>query len=87
MQDKYMLEIYSPAGRDNVMAYFTSDTPFQAISQGDVINRTTLPQAEVEGDRADDLMVSSVEHILWNDPDSQSKHKVCVYTQHRNAGA
>ena len=83
MQDKYMLEIYYPAGRDNVMAYFTSDTPFQAISQGDVINGATLPEA----DRAEDLMVSSVEHVLWNDPDSQSKHKVCVYTQHRNAGA
>jgi len=83
MNDKYMLEIFYPAGRDKVMASFTSDTPFQAISQGDVINSTTLPDA----DHTEDLMVSSVEHMLWNDPDSHSKHKVSVYTQHRNAGA
>jgi hypothetical protein len=77
MKDKYMLEIYYPTGTSNVMAYFTSDTPFQAISQGDIINADSLPDA----DKALDLRVTSIEHILWTLENGESKHKVCVYTE------
>ena len=77
MKDKYMLEIYYPSGHDHVMAYFTSDTPFMAISKGDTITADSLPDANKTGD----LRVTSVEHVLWTLENKESKHKVCVYTE------
>lgn len=78
MKDKYILEVYYPTpSAQSLMAYFTSETPFQAIAKGDIMNATTLPDA----DHALDLRVTSVEHILWTDESGQTKHKVCVYTE------
>lgn len=74
---KYMLELYYPAATSSVMAYFTSDTPFQAISKGDIINAASLPDANHAGE----LRVTSVEHILWSLENGEAKHKVCVYTE------
>ena len=77
MEDKYIIEIYYPTGKDHLIAYFSSDTPFQAISKGDMVNSDSLPDAN----RAMDLRVSSIEHFIWNLETGESKHKVCVYTE------
>jgi hypothetical protein len=78
VKDKYILEIYYPTPvAGSVMAYFTSDTPFQAIGTGDIINTSSLPDAN----HAIDLRVTSIEHILWTLENGESKHKVCVYTE------
>jgi hypothetical protein len=76
MKDKYVLEIYYPGDPHDCMAYFASDTPFQAISKGDIINASSLPDA----DKALDLRVTSIEHMLWTF-EGESKHKICVYTE------
>ena len=80
MKDKYMLEInYQTAPTQSLTAYFTSDVPFQAISKGDVINGTTLP----DGDHAFGYIVQSVEHILWTNESGETKHKVVIITERR----
>jgi hypothetical protein len=78
MKDKYMLEIYYPVRpTEGRTAYFTSEVPFQAISKGDVINGTTLP----EGDHASGYVVKVVEHTLWTDDSGETKHKVVIATE------
>jgi len=78
MKDKYMLEVNYPSADGYLMVFFTSDTPFQAISKGDTMNTESLPDA----DRTTPLRVTSVEHVLWTE-NGESKHKICVYTEGR----
>lgn len=77
MKDKYTLEIYYPGKAHDVWVSFMSDTPFQAISKGDIINSSDFPDADAQSM----LRVTSVEHVLWTLDTRESKHKVCVYTE------
>ncbi len=77
MKDKYSLEIFHPGGGYDVWVVFTSDTPFLAISKGDIINTANFPNADTQKS----LRVVSVEHIIWSLQDGQSKHKIDVYTE------
>ncbi len=77
MKEKYSLEICTPGSRNNVWVSFVSDTPFQAISKGDIINPAHFPDATADTV----LRVTGVEHIVWASENHQSKHRVCVYTE------
>jgi hypothetical protein len=77
MEHKYALEIYYPGSVNSVWVYFGSDTPFQSIHKGDILNPATFPDANADSI----LRVTSVEHILWTLQNKESKHKICVYTE------
>lgn len=77
MKEKYTVEIYYPGKTYDVWVLFTSDTPFQAISKGDIINPGMFP--DVNADAM--LRVTNVEHIFSTDERGQSSHKICVYTE------
>jgi len=74
---RYMLEIYNPGSFRDVWVYFESDTPFQAISKGDIIHPGMFPDASAQTM----LRVTSIEHIIWALENKQAKHKICVYTE------
>jgi len=76
VEHKYALEIYYPGSVNSVWVWFGSDTPFQAISIGDIINPGLFPDAGADVM----LRVTSLEHILWSTK-NQSKHKICIYTE------
>jgi hypothetical protein len=71
-RDKYTLEIYESGSADNVTATFKSDSPFQSVEVGHLMNLT------VAGGQL--LLVTKVEHILW-EAGGVVKHKVCVFTK------
>lgn len=77
MKAKYAIEIYYPGSTENVWVSFYSDSPFLAISKGDIINPGMFPDANADSM----LRVTSVEHIVWSEPDQHSKHKICIYTE------
>lgn len=77
MKDKYAIEIYYPGKAHDVWVSFTSDTPFQAISKGDIINPDMFPDADANSM----LRVTSVEHIFWTLENRESKHRLCIYTE------
>lgn len=70
----HILEIYEPDSADDVRTTFKSPTPFQAVAVGDLV---TLMDASVK----QVLEVTRVEHIVWDGPGGQPKHKLCVYTK------
>jgi len=78
MKDKYILEIYYPtsSGGSN-MVHFKSDTPFQTISQGEIIDTSELPDADKTGE----LRVASVTHLVWTPPKTaESLHRIRIHT-------
>ena len=78
MKDKYILEIYYPTtGSGLLMVRFASEMPFQAISQGDVIDASELPDADHTGE----LQVASVKHVLWASDAGESRHLVRIYAE------
>jgi len=77
MKDKYMLEIYEPNSSQSCWVVFKSETPFQTITKGDIINPGFFPDATVQKV----LRVESVEHIVWSLETGEPKHKLCVYTK------
>jgi hypothetical protein len=77
MKEKYAIEIYYSGSTESVWVSFTSDTPFQAISKGDIINPGMFPDANADAM----LRVTSIEHIFSTDEKRQSKHKICIYTE------
>jgi hypothetical protein len=77
MNAKYAIEIYYPGSTENVWVSYYSDSPFLAISKGDMINPAHFADASAEAM----LRVTSVEHIVWSEPDQQPKHKICIYTE------
>lgn len=77
MKDQYQLVIYSPKSHREVLASFTSDTPFQAIGKGDTLRNFRFPDTEAEIL----FRVVTVEHIIWQLSNGQVNHKVCVYTE------
>ena len=77
MKDKYTLEIFNPGSGYDVWVSFTSDTPFQRISKGDILNTANFPDA----DTRKSLRVLSVEHILMALPNLQFKHHINLYTE------
>jgi hypothetical protein len=81
MKDKYMLEIYYPTGSGGSnMVHFKSDTPFQTISQGDIVDTSELPDADTTGE----LRVTSVTHLVWTPPKSdESLHRIRIHTAAR----
>jgi hypothetical protein len=77
MKDKYIIEIYYPGKAYDVWISFNSDTPFQTISKGDIINPGTFPDANANSM----LRVTSVEHVFSIMEHGDAKHKICVYTE------
>lgn len=72
----YGLEIYESGSADDVAAYFESDTPFGAISKGDLIN-----PVDSEGEAVKRILrVVGIEHIVWESKSEGIKHKTCVFT-------
>ena len=68
---KYSIQIFKPDNMADVLASFTSDTPFQAISREDIINHSGFSDAE----QSAGAIVLRVEHFL-----SESEHALKVYT-------
>lgn len=77
MSKKYIVEIYTPNSANDVWALFESDTPFMAISKGDILNPALLvgSQSPMKVCR-----VINVEHILWDHGDGV-KHKILIFTE------
>lgn len=74
---RYQLEIYEPGGARDVRVFLESDTPFQGIQRGDLINPRSWHDESYDGNI---FRVVSVEHILWNSQEGV-KHKLCVFTE------
>ena len=72
----YHLEIYEPAATDTVKLMYVGQSPFMAISAGDLINSVEDPRVR--------LKVSRVEHIFWEAGDHVA-HKLCIYTEEMQA--
>lgn len=59
------------------MVHFKSDTPFQTISQGEIIDPSELPDADKTGE----LRVTSVTHSVWTPPKTaESLHRIRIHT-------
>lgn len=81
MATKYTLEVYEPGSADDVLMALESDTPFGAISKGDLFHPFT------DSMKPSDLFrVRHVEHIVW-DAGQGARHKVCVYIDQIPEGA
>jgi hypothetical protein len=70
---RYHLEICGP-GEKNVLASFTSDSPFMTINRGDIFNPLQWDCGVTDGR----LQVVNVEHGIWKSPDGQMSHKMLV---------
>jgi len=75
---EYILEIFLPGSADDVWMKFSSPTPFMTISPGDIINPGVWEGSEAPKKV---LRVVSVEHIIWEAPGSDMKHKIDIYTK------
>ena len=79
MTTKYILEVYQPDAVEDVWVTFESESPFGAISAGDIVNPglwegTQSPMKVLE--------VTRVEHILWTtDNERTVKHKIMVFSR------
>jgi hypothetical protein len=74
---KYSLEIYKPNNARDWWVHFSSNTPFLAISKGDIINPATWRDSEAP---MKVLKVVSVEHSI-SEADDHYLHKICVFTK------
>jgi hypothetical protein len=74
---QYILEINVPGEKDLVEAVFESDTPFGAITVGDILKPGFLHDAPKS---VKDQRVVKVVHILWQN-DGPPKHKICIHTE------
>jgi hypothetical protein len=74
---EYYLEVYEPGSMDTVFISWKSDSPFIAISRGDIVH---LPMVEGSESPMYVLKAINVEHILWDTADKIG-HKLCVYTE------
>ena len=72
----YTLEIYEPDDDSCVAAVFHSDKPFMTIAKGDYINTSFFTLSTPQGH----LVATSVEHIIWEIPNSHQTQKVCIRT-------
>ncbi|WP_434604091.1 hypothetical protein [Acetobacter oryzoeni] len=75
-KNEYYLEIYEPDDASCVAGFYSSDQPFMAISVGDVINGTSLPDMS----KKHHVRVTKIEHIIFTNTTSGVTHKVCVHT-------
>lgn len=74
-----MLEVYQPGSFDDVFQYLESDTPFMAISRGDIVNPGLWDGSQSP---MKVLRVVNVEHIIWkNETTGGARHKVLVFTE------
>lgn len=73
----YMLEVFSPGSAHDAAPALESDTPFQSIEVGHLVN------VQSGGKVAQPIFgrVVQVEHILWTADDGGVRHKICVYTE------
>lgn len=80
---RYQLEIYEPGSHEEVFATLDSDQPFLTVTRGDLID----PRSLDGGNRIlpDHLRVVRIEHIFVGPTDT--KHKVCVYTERADGGS
>ena len=74
----YILEIYEPDSME-VLDTFTSEKPFLGFSKGDLINQSTLCRWTY-WPNSDILLVTSIEHIIWETQEKWLKHKLCIFT-------
>lgn len=75
----YMLEIYEPGSQDTVICSYMSDTPFPAISVGEIINYL---ETENEGIPDRVVRVTKITHIVWNV--KIQSFKTLIYTEEVN---
>ena len=76
MSKKYMLEIYRPNNADDVWVVFESDTPFMAMSKGDILNPGIWDDSHAP---MKVLKIVNVEHAIWDV--TGLKHKIMIYTE------
>lgn len=85
-QFRYTLHIYAPDSDDEVWMRFGSDSPFLALSKGDLINPAIWPDTERRVLAEQNMLrVVDVEHIIW-EAEEQIKHAVLVYTEEIEGG-
>ena len=77
MTTRYILEINEPNDPSCVLKKLESETPFMAISAGDIIKAHTLDSTLPPNLK---LEVTSVEHILW-ERGGKITHQIVVFTQ------
>ncbi|AHG87545.1 hypothetical protein J421_0052 [Gemmatirosa kalamazoonensis] len=80
---RYALEIYEPGTTQDVLVYFESDTPFQAISRGDLLGAGAWGGSGYN--LGDMLRVVGIEHIVIESSPAPM-HKVCVFTENVDDG-
>jgi len=75
MKTIYGVEIFKPDNAHDLLIEFSSDSPFMAISKGDILNTALWPKI---GQRA--LRVVCVEHLIWESTGGPTRHRLSVYT-------
>lgn len=75
---RYSLEIYEPGSAYDPWVNFLSNSPFLAISKGDIINPGTWDNSQSP---MKVLKVLNVEHMIWEIENDHITHKLCVFTE------
>ena len=82
MSDKdYVLAIHSPYNIDELLGTLGSDTPFMAISAGDLIDPAGYALDINDGEQKQFLRIERLKHSIELSPDlNRARHRIDVYT-------